>query len=57
MAKQVKKEGPKNFSTRIEVRGENAKKIREGLDTKMQNECRKTYTSTIEAILIDYFKE
>lgn len=56
MAKEVKKEKIPNFSTRIEIRDESAKIIREGLDAKMKKERRKTYTATIEAILLDYFQ-
>ena len=42
------------FSTRLEIRGENAEKVRKVLDAKMKKDSRKTYTNAIEAIIIEY---
>lgn len=55
MAKAITTQSIKNFSTRLEIRGENAKLVREGLDAKNKKESRKSYTGTIEAILVDHF--
>lgn len=43
-----------SFSTRIEIRGESAEKVRKILDAKMKEDNRKTYTNTIESIILDY---
>lgn len=47
----------KGFSTRLEIRGDNATIIREGLERKMKLDNRRTYTNTIEAILLEYFSQ
>lgn len=46
----------KPFDTRVVIKGEKAKKIREKLDEKMLAESRKTYSSAIEDILTKYFR-
>lgn len=57
MAKGITKTPIKNFSTRLEIRGENAKIVRDGLDAKNKAEKRKSYTGTIEMILVEYFEK
>ena len=54
MGKTIKQQP---FKANLDIRGDNAKLVREGLDKKMAKESRKTYTNTIEAILVDYFKK
>lgn len=44
------------FRTVIDVEGDNAVTIRDGLNAKMKKENRTTYNNTIETILLEHFK-
>lgn len=56
MAK-IKSEKKFRWSVQLNVSGDNAHLIKDGLDKKMKDDNRKTYNNTIEAALVEYFNQ